>query len=926
MKKLKYIYIGISLIYLPNLMFGQDLPNQELTDSTQLTKLIHIKNNIETAAISTISSDKFRSSEANPSQSLYGKLAGLTVLQKDQVAWSNNPTFFIRGISSLNNNTPLILVDGFERALSTLTLEEIEQVSVLKDAATLSLYGVRGANGVIDIKTKRGVHGGLEVKVNLQTGIKKPFRLPKYANGYQYAGALNEALTLDGLAPRYNQFALESFKNGTEAELYPSVDWVGETIGDLGSNREISVSFIGGDERIKYYSIVNYVGDEGFLKQTDLNPDYNAQMIWDRLNVRTNLDAKLSKSTNLKLNLLGQVARHDRPSVNYPALFTTIYKVPSAVFPIKTATENWGGNRIHLNPLAELADKGYVTGNDRTLFADLTLSQDLSVWLKGLSTDLTVAYDNRAAYWDGRNKNYLSESLVPVYDNNNLVNINRTTYGQNSALAFSSELGVATILKAFDGKLKYQSAWDNKHNINAFVMYRMEEFAQNGRNNTMRRQSIVSNVGYSQLDKYFMDISLAYAGSSVMSKNNRFQAFPSVSAAWILSKENFMQGNEFVNMLKLRASWGITGSDRFAYELDKQYFLLGATNYFFHINNKSYSGIREGSLPNTDLQYEKSYKSNLGLDANLWKNLNLSADVFHDTRKNVLVSTSSIYSSVIGIGLPQLNQGEVQNYGVELQVNWDKTIGDFQYTLGGNFTFARNRIVNMNEGYQPEEYLKREGNRVGQFYGFESIGYFNNDSDINNSPAQRFSETKIGDIKYKDQNGDNLINEYDERAMGFSTITPEIYYGFNFSARYKGIKLYALLQGVSNYSVVKNMDGYYWTLTNNTNLSEHYLENRWTPENQDALYPRLTTLENKNNFRNNSTWLANGAFLKLRNVDLSYDFPKTWSDKLKAKNLSLLLRGTNLMSLDHIETLDPELMYASYPSFRSFHFGLNLKF
>jgi TonB-linked SusC/RagA family outer membrane protein len=905
MKKLIYLSLGVMLAQLPQCAWAQEADADSTSNFT--AGLIHIKNKTNTAAISTVSSKQLNSSEANPSNALYGQLAGLTVLQGDQVAWSNNPGFYIRGTGGLNDNTPLVLVDGYERSLNMLALEEIESISVLKDAATLSLYGVRGANGVLDVKTKRGKHAGLEVNVNLQTGLKKPFRLPKYADGYNYALALNEALTLDGLTPTYSSSVLEAFRQGTQPELYPSVDWVGETIRNQGSNREITASFSGGDERVKYYSLVNYVGDEGFLRQTDLNPDYNAQMIWDRLNLRTNLDAKLSKTTNLRLNLLGQIARHNRPTVNYGELFSTIYTVPSAAFPVKTETGNWGDNRIHANPLATLADRGYVTGNDRTLYADLTLQQDLAVWLEGLSAEASVAYDNRAAYWD-------------------VTDINRTLYGQNSALSFSSELGVATMLKALDGKLRYDRAWDSKHSLTSYLMYRMEEFSQNGRNNTIRRQSVLGNLNYGLSDKYFLDLAFSYAGSSVMSADNRFQFFPALSAAWVLSKEDFLANNEVVDLLKLRASWGITGSDRFAYELDRQYFVVGGTSYFFHANNKTFSGIVEGSLGNSDLQYEKSYKSNVGIEATLWKGLDITVDAFYDKRNNILVSASPVYSSVIGIGLPLLNQGEVKNYGVETQLKWGQQVGDWNYQIGGNFAFTRNEIVHMNEGYQPYDYLKREGNRVGQFFGLESIGYFKDDADIANSPAQYFSEVKAGDIKYKDQNGDQVINEYDEVAMGYSTLLPEIYYGFHFAVGYKNVRLQALFQGVANYSVIKNMDSYYWTLKDNNTVSQHYLDNRWTAENPNALYPRLTTLDNQNNFRNNSTWLANGAFLKLRNLDVTYTLPQAWSDKIKAKQIGVLARGTNLFSWDDIQDLDPELMYLSYPSYRSFHLGVNLTF
>lgn len=880
-----------------------------------------------TAAVSTVYMQSAKTSDINPANTLYGKLPGLTSLQGSTVAWSSDPTMFIRGAGTMGTKTPLVLIDGFERPLSSLSQDEIESITILKDAASQALYGIRGANGVVSVTTKRGEFSGMQVNAGYQLGINTPFRIPEMANGYEYAQAMNEALKMDGLAAMYSPSDLSAFQSGSQPELFPSVNWAEEVLKNKGTTHQFNASFSGGGKNIRYFAAINYIGDNGFMNENYFSPDYSSQMEWDKLSARANLDIKATKLTLVKLNLLGILSQFNRPATNYPTLLPMIYNVPSAAFPIKTSTNVWGGDNIRKNPVAESVATGFAIGNDRALYADLRIVQDLCVVTPGLSVEVALAYDNQASYWDSKSKNYVYESLQPVRDNGgNITDITRTRYGQETDLSFSSSLGSQVRVTTFEAKANYEKIWHDAHQLYASVIYHQEENSPNGINQTYRRQSYIGNASYAYKNKYLADVVLTYSGSSVLGNSDKYTFFPAISAGWIISSEEFMQHATAINYLKARASWGMTGSDRFAYDYDKYYFKTGTGNYYFGNNNNSASGNGEYRLPNLKLKPETAYKFNFGIDMEAFNRLSLSADAFYERRNNILVNSAPIYSTALGITPPMLNDGEVKNYGFEAGLSWNDRIGDFTYMLAGNFTFARNEIVNMDEGYQPYDYLKSTGNRIGQYYGLKAIGFFKDEKDIADSKPQSFSNVVPGDVKYKDQNNDGVIDDYDKVALGYSTVLPEITYGFSVGIGYKNLRLKADFQGLANYTLVKDMESMYWPLVDNKNVSRHYLENRWTPSTPNAQYPRLTTKQNDNNFRNSSIWAENGNFLKLRNLEIVYTLPKPWVKKIRLDNINLFARGMNLFSIDHVKDMDPEQMYATYPSFRSYNIGLTLDF
>lgn len=873
-------------------------------------------------AVSTVNhNDLSISGQINPEFALYGLLPGLTVQQNWTLPSYEGPRFQLRGRS------PLIIVDGFERPMNTLSREEIESVSVVKDAAALAMYGMRGSNGVISVTTKRGSSKPMEIKVDYHHGITTPVRLPAMADAATYAGALNEALANDGLPARYSSYDINDFRSGAHPYLYPNVDWWGETLRKFGSTNELNVSFAGSGKRVRYYVLANYSNVTGFLDNTDLNDGYSTQALSYKLNFRTNLDIEITKTTQLKLNLLGRLSQYNTNNW-MDGIIATLYNIPSAAFPVRTAGGLWSENSTWHNPIARVAGTGYTVVQDRALFADISLKQDLSMLAEGLSAELAVAYDNRASYRDVKSKSYAYEEIVPHRaSDGSLLDSTVTRYSNDTELDFSHSLESQSMLATLRATVNYERLW-GKNDLNVAFIYDQFSYTYTGRNSSRLGQSLIGNVNYGLCNKYLFNLAVSYAGYSTMPKGDKFRLFPALSAAWVISHEKFMNNINFIKYLKLRASWGMTGKAPYGYELDKHFYNLnGGNGYYFGNNLVWNSGSAEGGLPVAGLKNETTIKTNVGLEANLWNRLFVELDAFYDREKDILISSSGAVSSVLGKSAPLMNAGINEYYGTELALNWTDRIGkDIRYHLRGNFSFLRTNIEEMNEEYKTEEYLKMTNRRIGQYSAIQAIGFFEDEEDINNSPTQTFSDVKPGDIKYKDQNGDGVINEYDKVCMGYSTSIPEINYGFGLGIEYKGFGVRADFQGLANYTVTTQANSVYWPLGADKTVSNYYMENRWTPDNRQAKYPRLTTLANENNFRNNSVWMANGAYMKLRNLEVYYNLPSSLCNKFFLSDIRVFVKGKDLFMTDHVKVMDPELVSAYYPTSKAYLIGLNIEF
>jgi len=873
------------------------------------------------------SDDLTKSSVNNPEESLYGQLAGLAVLQNGGDPWNRRPDMFIRGIGTYISNSMLVLVDGFERDFSSLSLDEIESVSVLKDGAALSMYGQRGANGVILVTTKRGEYDSFHVDFSLDRGNVMPFRTPDFLDAYDYARAVNEASALDGNPFVYSEWDLQDFQSGNQPFFFPDVDWFDETLKDFGTRTNFNASFRGGGEAVKYFVSLNYQNERGVLDNTTLDDRYNSQMKYDRFNFRTNLDIDLSPTTRFLINVAGNIDGRKEPGARIANIFDALYSIPSGAFPIKSINGEWGGTEYYdNNPVALVSSTGLRTPHSREISADGRLIQDLSDFLPGLSADVAVAYDNMAAYWESKTRGFVYES-VSVSRNPETGAITDTTiaaYGSDTDLQASDNFGGQRRHATLTGKLNYVTSWGNS-DLETTLLYHQDKRVNDGQYNTFLHQNIVASASYGYKNRYFIDGILSYNGSNVLPENNRWGFFPAVSGAWLLSREDFLLDNPTVSFLKLRASWGLNGNNIMSPNLYDQGYFSGGT-YYFTDNNNSDGGIVEGQLAAEDLTYEKSYKSNLGLDLEMFSRLQITVDAFYEKRTDIIASSNGSVPVLIGVGRPVQNVGIVENKGFETSFNWEENRGDFNYHIGGNFSFARNKILEMNEEFQPYDYLKQTGNPVGQQFGLESVGFFADEAEIENSPKQLFSEVRPGDVKYKDQNGDNIIDQLDIVPMGYAGGYPEMYFAGTIGLEWKGLGVDALFQGIANQTLYLNTKSVFWPLRGQNTITT-FSADRWTPETKEtATLPRLSLLENANNYRRNDIWLTSGDYLKLRRVEVYYKFSDSLLNKLKMKSAKIYVRGMNLFSLDNIDVVDPEEIGVTYPTMASYHLGINLGF
>jgi len=729
------------------------------------------------------------------------------------------------------------------------------------------------------------------------------------ADAPSYANAVNEALTNDGLPVRYSPSDIANFTSGTgDPDLYPNVNWMKEGLRDYTQKNQLNMTFQGGGNRVRYFSLINYKNDFGILnpKYTDYDGRFSTQMRSYDLNIRTNLDIDATKTTRVKFTLLGKLSESKGPYTSDANIFNNLVGVPSAAFPILTQSGAWGSNNIFkINPMANIASTGYDSSNGRMFQSDMRIIQDLSMLVNNLSFEVGASYDNNASYAESQSKTYAYQVNTPVVDpSTGAVTKNSITLGNESALAYSSSLSNQFITSGLEAKFLYDRSFGLNSLISS-VIYRQETDMPSGRNSTRKRQYLVGTAGYNFHDRYLVDMVLNYYGTSLLSAGDKFRTYPAVSAGWVISNESFFTSKS-LDLLKLRASWGKSGYDgSLQYELDRQYW-IGGSGYTFQDGNVGFGGTKEGPLPVGYLTPEANEKINLGFDLTAFKKLSVTGDAFYERRSDILVSANNIVSSAIGIPVPSICAGINDYKGYEVSATWNEDARPFKYYVQGNFSFARTKIIENNEGYVPYDYLSKKDKSVGQFYGLQAIGYFNDLADINGSPKQKFSDVKPGDIKYSDQNNDGKIDQYDVIASGYSTTLPEIYYGLKLGLEYKGFGVDALFQGISNYSQVLNTASVYWPLRNNTNISTWYLNDnvRWTEATKaSANLPRLSTLETANNFQSSTQWLVDGSYFSLRNLNVYYNLPQSLTQKIKIDNCQVYARANNLFTIYQYDRL-----------------------
>ena len=913
MKKL-FIYILFPLL----LTAGFNASAQEeksMLDSISLGNAFHFQANVNQQLGTGIFE---KSPEADVSNALYGQFSGLLVKNGSSVYDSNQSKLKLS--LRLHGHSPLILVDGFPREMDDLTGLEIESVSVLKDAAAAALYGVKGANGVISITTKRGKDSKLHVTAQYTYGAATMFRAPEFADAYTYGYMMNEARSLDGLAPKYSDAELLALYSGQYAYAYPNVNWWKEVYRNHGDNHRAQFTFQGGNRNFRYFAAVDYLKEDFLYKKATADDRYNANHYDNRLGIRANVDVNITPSTSMKVGVMARLAEYNKG--NYSGrLESVLYRLPAAAFPVKQADGVYGGSSIYgtSNPVAMMQESGSKQYSQTKVLADVLLRQDLGMLVKGLSADLSVAFDYIGRLSEDATKTWQYSELVSTVaaaGNQSYILSEQLYYGTSSkTVEFSHWFSNLQMKFELQGRVNWARKFGD-HSMEAHVAYRQRSWIFSGQNNSSKTQEILGSLGYNWKDRVMVDFVANGSGSAYLPKGQRFRFYPALSVAGVI-----LPGDPY---LKAYASAGFSGSDGdLEHELWRQRYVSGGSYYF--VDGSSTSGRKEGPMAAITLAPELSKKVTVGAHAQFFrKRLDFTAEAFLENRSNILISPANI-SGVLGVSVNEQSLGEQAYKGVDLSLAWNDKQGDFDYGVYGNASWLGTKVINDGQAFQQYDYLYHKGNPVGQRYGLEVIGIFQNQLEINNSPRQTFGEVRPGDLKYRDQNGDGVIDSQDVVKM-FGSSTPLMEFGFGLHAAWRGLRIDADFQGVTGVTVNLLDSPLYQPLVGNGTISKTFLnrEVTWAPGREaQATMPRLTTQENNNNYRNNSLWYRDGSFLKLRNLRVSYTFPKAW---LRICDATVYVMATNLFSADNIGFADPEQLGAYYPSTRTFWGGVKFNF
>ncbi len=933
------VLMAMALLSLPasaQVKIDSIAPNRYAAQSIDVGANVNFSREQSTSAVSVITSESTNKRSAkNIGNSILGQGSGLISLQNSGNYAGINPTFYIRGLQSLDGNTPLFVVDGIERDIQYISAEEVESVSVLKDAAATALYGYKGANGVVLITTKRGKFNSKEIKINLDHSINFMKHKPKFVNAQTYANAMNEAYANDGLNPRYTQEEVDAFGSGKYPYLYPNVNWVDETFRNHSVTNMLNASFTGGGEKFKYYALLDLQYDNGFVKNPDTHEGYSTNNKYVKGNLRMNMDMLLSKNTTMKVNLLGVLAESNAPG-NTANLWDMVYSIPSAAYAVRGENGTWGGNATWLgtvNPVAQSQDAGYSRNHSRGINTDLTLRQELPSVLKGLAVQGRIAYDHFSNIYENYSKTYLygSPTIADWLDGEPQLG-KAYTGGAESDLGADIKTNSFTRRFHLDASADYQNTF-GIHSIYSQLKYDYEFSDEYAVNSTLYRQNITWYNHYGLLDRYFLDFSLVESGSNRLAPGSKWALSPTVSAAWVLSKENFLKNAKWIDFLKLRASYGVIQTDilpesGWMYYM-QQYQTTGGTYPFTSGFTSEFGRTYLDRMATENLTHEKAAKFNAGVDATLFGGLDFSFDGFYQRRSNIWVSTAGKYSTEIGVDAPYEGDGIVDSWGWEASLDYNKQVGDWKFNIGGNFDYYRSQIKEQDEAPVLYDNLRTTGHRVSQLYGYKAIGFFKDQADIDASTPQLLGSTpRPGDIKYEDVNGDGKIDSNDKTAIGYSTVAPEIYYNIHLGVEWKGLGIDAMFQGTGRYTGVLTTKSMYKPLVGNTTISQYYYDNRWTPETAStAKFPALSSTSNANNYNTNTLWMFDRSFFKLRNIEVYYNFPKAMLEKTKVLNAAkLYVRGVDLFSLDHLDKSDPEVYGATNPLNRSIVAGLSVTF
>lgn len=895
------------------------------------------------AAISTMDATGLRQTPAsNIGIALAGRLPGLTAIQRSGVPGGEMMEFYIRGRSTINGQQPLILVDGVPRDFTALDPREVETISVLKDASATAVYGVRGANGVILITTRRGHSGKPIIDVTAEQSWQAPTRLPKMVNAYDYALLRNQVELQNGRPEIYDEVARNHYRLGDSPELYPVRDYVSDFMREGFPMKRVNVNVSGGNDRMKYFTTVGYLHQEGIFKTEKFDEyDYDPSSKANRVNFRSNFDIDINSSLRMFLNVSGYMQKKNDPVVvpnnagylndvaAYSVVIGSLLQTPSNYHNdltpdgevLSTALKGGGINNV---PYGMLNRSGFRNTLNNQVTATLGAEQQLKFITQGLSARAVVSYDANAINRQTRQRTFQLYEAIPDPENPGGVVYQPTGTNTNSSLVdaqYQSQWNMMNI----DASLNYSRTF-GVHDVTGLLLFNRYQRVVN----IELPYNYVGYVGratYAYDRKYLAEVNFGYNGSEQFAPGHKMGFFPSFSAGWVASEEDFVKdGLPWLSYAKLRASYGQVGNDN----------MNGARFAFLTLWDGSY----ESQIGNNELAWEKANKSNIGLELRLFDNYSLEADVFYEKRDNILISADGLVpTGMFGTGgvnvsgiIPKVNAGQIENKGFELVGGYQKSFNtDTRLDIRVNGAFNTNKVLYLSEVLLPENYAYRErmtGFSLGQQWGYKTAGFFNSEEEI----ALWYDQSgvgavpKKGDLKYLDMNGDGVITEHDQVPIGEPEM-PEWTFGAALSFQTKGFDFSMMWQGVANRSYFLGGQRIWETY----NFNEWHKE-AWSQERLDAgqpiTYPRLEPGSEASKLRSDF-WYRDGSYIRLKNAEIGYTLPASLSTRVGATSIRLYANGLNLLTFDRypVKYQDPEqdgqLMY---PVFKAYNFGLNVTF
>ena len=851
----------------------------------------------------------------NLNNALYGKLAGLFVRQSSGDPGDDAASLTLRGFS------PIVLVDGIPRSITSVNPEQIETVTVLKDALSTSMLGMRGNGGAVLITTRKGTNMQNQLNFTVNTGWQTPLQFPKTLHAYDYAMLYNEALANDGKPAAYSANDLLAYEKNENSNSHPNVDWRKLLLRNASRFTRYNMNIGGGGASYRYFLSLDYLNQQGIFQQSSVN-DYSTNSGYKRYNLRGNMEVDINKYLTASLNVFGRIQDENEPGVGAINLMNNLIRTPANAYPVFNPDGSLGGNQsFQQNLYGQLINSGYLQGFTRDAGADISIKRKLDDVVKGLWVKGAASFWGTLSQSTNRSRTLEAFKMIvgPSNDTTYQKYGNRVDQVNTSTTDTWNQQVYSEVSVGYSKTIR-------KHSVEAIAVANNQTYRNSPSEVPYIFKGVNANVAYNYGGKYILEIGGNYSGNNRFPVGRQAGFFPAAGIGWNIADEGFFKNlKPVVQVLKLRASAGKTANANPGYYVFDQYY-NSSTGYNIGASGSGISGTAEAAIANPNITWEKADKLNAGVDLAMWKNkVYVSFDYFNN-RYSDMLRTRGRSTAILGNDYPTENLGIYRYSGLEFNVGLAQHIGKLQLNANVNLATLQTRAVFIDEVMQPYAWMQRTGNKLGQIYGYVAEGFYQDQTEINASAKPDGYVPVPGDLKYKDLNADGVINVFDETAL--STTKPELYLGATINLSYKGFEFSLLVNAVKNRDIMLSGIGQYEFIRFENGIGQAYQHhlNRWTPATAaTATYPRLTVNGNPNNHRSSSFWLRSANYLRIRNAELAYNFSNGFLNKMRIDRFRVFANAFNLFTFSNLDTVDPEVT-GGYPNSRTVSVGASIRF